>query len=100
MCKRWDTPQKPHCDQGQGHVVMPALPGAHLVLVHAHFPFASLEAGFNTRAGFDDPCQLCQRRLLQLRLGHMRRREVIPLAIATVVLRGIQRGLPFQDAIV
>jgi len=40
-------------------------PGAHLVRIHAHFPLASLEAGFNTRAGFDDPRQLWQRRLLE-----------------------------------
>jgi hypothetical protein len=57
--------QKPHCDQGQGHVVMPALPGAHLVLVHAHLAFASFEAGFNARARLDYPPQFSKRRFLK-----------------------------------
>src|SRR5262249_5908064 len=74
--------------------------GPHLVLVHACFTLAALKAGFNTRAGFDDPRQLWQRRLLQLHLGHMRRREVIPVAIATVVLRSIRRGFLLQNAVI
>jgi hypothetical protein len=39
--------QEPHSDEGQRHVVMPALPGPDLVRVHACFPLAALKAGFN-----------------------------------------------------
>src|SRR5439155_537693 len=35
--------QEPHGDQRQRHVVMPALPGTHLIRVHTHFTLASLK---------------------------------------------------------
>jgi hypothetical protein len=44
------TDQKPHRHLGQGHGVMPALPGAHLVLIHADFALASFKARFNAGA--------------------------------------------------
>src|SRR5215831_20018290 len=37
------TNQEPHRQQRQGHVVMPALPGAHLILIHADFALASFK---------------------------------------------------------
>ncbi len=70
------TNQEPHRHQRQRHVVMPALPGANLVLIHAHFALASFKARFNAGARLDDPRQLRQRRLFQLSLGHTRRTEV------------------------
>src|SRR2546427_10158287 len=79
---------------------MPALPGAHLVLVHTCLTFASFEARLNAVASCDDPRQFLKRRLLELGLGHTRRREVIPVAVLAVVLRGIRRGFPLQDALV
>src|ERR1043166_8517942 len=79
---------------------MPALPGAHLVLVHARLAFASLEAGFNAVATFDDPRQFLKRWLLERGLGHTRRCEVILVAVSTVVLRGIRRGVPLHHAVV
>src|SRR2546427_7675764 len=81
-------------------MMMPALPGAHLVLVHPHFTLASFETRFNTGARFDDPRQVPKRRLLELGLGHTRRCEVIPIAVPAVVLRGLRRGFPLQDALV
>src|SRR6266446_1243180 len=74
-------------------MVMPALPGAHLVLIHPHFPLASFEAGFNARSSLDDPRQLGPQGLCQLHLGPTCRREVILVAIAGVLIRGIPRGI-------
>src|SRR5215813_11447081 len=62
--------QEPDRDQRQRHVMMPALPGPHLVGVHARFTLASLKAAFNARSRFDDPRQFPQRRLLQVFLGY------------------------------
>jgi hypothetical protein len=39
--------QEPDRDQGQRHVMGPALPGPPLVLSHPPLPFSSLETGFN-----------------------------------------------------
>jgi len=39
-------------------MVMPALPGAHLVLVHVYFTLTSFETRFDTQAGFDHSDQL------------------------------------------
>jgi hypothetical protein len=89
---------KPHREQGQGQGMMPALPGTPLVRIHAAVPLAALEAGGTTRAAVEDPCHLWSRRLLQLPLGPMRRREVIPGSRATVVLQGIRRGGPLHRA--
>src|SRR5215470_2505978 len=41
------TDQEPDRHQGQRHVMMPALPGPHLVGVHPHLTFATSETGFN-----------------------------------------------------
>src|SRR6266566_4451403 len=42
--------QEPDRDQGQGHVVMPALPGTDLVLLHPRLTLAAFEAGFHAQA--------------------------------------------------
>src|SRR5712691_11576295 len=81
-------------------MMMPALPGAHLVLVHTRLTFASFEARFNAVASFDDPRQFPKSRLLELGLRYIRRCEVIPVAVPAVVLRGIRRGFPLQDTLV
>src|SRR5712691_9009783 len=81
-------------------MVMPALPGAHLVFVHPRFTLASFETGFNTGARFDDPRQLCERGRRQLHCGHPCRTEVVTIAIAAVLLRGIRRGLLLRRAVV
>jgi hypothetical protein len=52
--------QEPDRDQGQGHVMMPAFPGTHLVLVHSRLTFAPFEARFNAQTSFDHPRQLRQ----------------------------------------
>src|SRR4029453_12738513 len=70
---------------------MPALPRAHLVFVHPRLSFSSLKAGFNAGPRFDDPRQFRQPRLLQLRLGHPRRSEIIVVAIAGILIRGIPK---------
>src|SRR5712691_9207077 len=81
-------------------MVMPALPGAHLVLIHPHFPLASFEAGFNARSSLDDPRQLGPQGLCQLHLGPTCRREVILVAKAGVLIRGIPRGTGLQRSVV
>src|SRR5207247_9034145 len=78
----------------------PALPGAYLVLVHSHFTLASFEAGFNARSGLDDSCQLGERGLCQLHLGPTCRCEVILVAKAGVLIRGIPRGAWLQCPVV
>src|SRR6266849_1081569 len=94
------TEQEPHRNQRQRHVVMPALPGAHLVLIHPDLALAPFETRFNAQAGFDHPHQFRQRRRLELDFRHTRRREVIAIAVPAVLLRGIRRGLSLQDAVV
>src|SRR4029453_12049200 len=74
--------------------------GPHLVGIHPRFSLSSLEAGFDADARFDDPRQLCQRGLRQLHLGHTGRREVILVAIPSVLIHGITRGLGLQHAVV
>src|SRR6266851_8312263 len=81
-------------------MVMPALPGAHLVVVHPRFALSSSEAGFNAGSSFDDPRQLCPRRLLQLPLGHTRWCEVITVAIPGVLIAGLARGLCLKRPLV
>jgi hypothetical protein len=73
------TDQELHRHQRQRHVVMPPLPGADLILVHADLAFASFEARFNTGARLDDPRQFPKRRLLARHLAPIRWREVIEL---------------------
>src|SRR5215831_1338564 len=79
-------------------MMMPALPGAHLVLVHAHFAFASFEARFNARARLDHPPQFPKRRFLKCHLGPIGRREII--VVAGVLIGGIPRGVGFQRPVV
>src|SRR6266849_8329128 len=71
---------------------MPALPGPHLVFVHAHLAFASFEARFNTSARLDHPCELPKRRLLKRSRTPGGRREVVMVAVALVLLGSIPRG--------
>src|SRR5215475_6149973 len=47
------TDQEPHRHQRQRHVVMPPLPSAYLIFIHADLAFASFEAGFNAGARLD-----------------------------------------------
>jgi hypothetical protein len=92
--------QEPHGDEGQRHVVMPALPGPHLVLVHARFTLAPFEARFNAGTRLDDPRQFRQRRLCQLPRGHARRTEVVMIAVAGILIGGIARGARSPCAVV
>src|SRR5262249_40390421 len=80
--------------------MMPALPSPHLVRVHARFTLASLEAGFNARAGFDDPRQFPQRRLLQVLLGSTRRGQIVTIPMMGILVAGIRRRLPRQRTLV
>src|SRR6266568_4075493 len=73
--------------------MMPAWPRAHLTL-------PSFEAGFDAHSRFDDPSQFRQRGLLKLCLGPTGWREVIGIAILTVLLRGLRRGFLLQRALV
>src|SRR5882762_4474125 len=81
-------------------MVMPAVPGAHLILIHSCLTFTSFEAGLNAGASLDDPCQFPKRRLLKLRLGPTCRCEIILLTVASVLIRGISRGAGLQRPVV
>src|SRR5262249_21358735 len=74
------------------YMVMPAFPGAHLVLIHAHFALAPFEARFNAGARLDDPRQFRQRWLLKRHCVPIARTEVVMVAVARVLLGGIARG--------
>src|SRR4029453_16965211 len=76
---------------------MPALPGPHLVGVHAHLAFAAFEACFNANARLDHPCQFPKRRLRERSRTPSGRREVVMVAVALVLIGGIARGtgLPY-----
>src|SRR5262245_38183568 len=80
--------------------MMPALPGAHLILIHPRLTLTSFETRFNASACFDGPCQLGQRGRRELDLGHTSRAEVVPIAIADVLIGSIWRGLRLQCALV
>src|SRR5712691_8667294 len=80
--------------------MMPALPGPHLVRIHPRLTFASFEAGFNANTGFDDPRQLRQRWLLQLRRVCLRWGEVLAITLAGVLIAGLARGLCLQHPVV
>src|SRR2546422_10411565 len=69
-----------------------ALPGPHLVRVHARFTLASLEAGFNACSGFDDPRQFHQRRLLQVFLGYTSRAQIITIPIVGILIAGDRKS--------
>src|SRR5437667_8957244 len=79
---------------------MPTLPGAHLILVHSDLALTPFEAGFKARARLDDPCQFPKRRLLERHLASIRRREVIMVAVALVLIGGIPRGAGLQGTVV
>src|SRR5688572_1925773 len=81
-------------------MVMPALPGAHLVLIHARFALASFEACLDASARLDDPRQFFQRWLLKRRSTHRRRREIIMVAMPLVVISSIARGAELQHALI
>src|SRR5262249_40767646 len=74
--------------------------GPYLVLVHAHFALASFEARLNAGARLDDACQVRKRGLLECHCGPMRRCEIVMIAVAGVVIRGIARGTRLQRTIV
>src|SRR5437868_5975461 len=94
------TDQEPHRHQRQRHVVMPPLPGAYLILIHADLTFASFEACFNAGARLDHPPQFPKRRLLEGHLAPISRREVVMIAVAGVLLSGIPRGAGLQRPVV
>src|SRR5882672_9491276 len=81
-------------------MVMPALPRAHLVLVHAYLSLASFETRLNAGARLDDARQFRKRGLLECCRSPMCRREVVMIAVAGVVVGGIARGASLQRAIV
>src|SRR5215468_2683826 len=78
-------------------MVMPALPGPHLVFIHTYLAFASLKARFNARASLDHPCQFPKKRLLKRFRTPSGRRKVVMIAVVLVLLGGIPRGtgLPY-----
>src|SRR4029434_6038607 len=79
---------------------MPAVPGTHLVLIHAHLAFASFEAGFNASARLDHPCQFPQRRLRERSRTPSGRREVVMVAVALILIGGIPRGTGLPGPVV
>src|SRR5215471_4347977 len=81
-------------------MMMPTLPGTHLVFVHAHLAFASFKAGFNARASLDHPCQFPKRRLRECSRTPRGRREVVMVAVALVLIGGIARGTGLQYPVV
>src|SRR5262249_55420890 len=92
--------QEPHGNQRQRHVMMPAVPGAHLVLVHAYLALAAFETRLNACARLDDARQFPKRRLRECHSPSIARREVILIAVAGVVIGGIARGTSLQWALV
>src|SRR5499427_9112736 len=81
-------------------MVMPALPGTHLVCVHAHLAFASFKACFNARASLDHPCQFPKRRLRERSRTPRGWREVVMVAVELVLIGGIARGTALQYPVV
>src|SRR5262244_3511839 len=81
-------------------MVMPALPRAHLILVHAYLSLASFETRLNAGARLDDARQFRKRGLLEGCRSPMCRREVVMIAVAGVVVAGIARGASLHRAIV
>lgn len=49
--------------QGQGDVAMPALPGAHLVVIQPHLPFGRFDALLDGPPLAEGTCDLGQRRV-------------------------------------
>src|SRR5713101_1459016 len=81
-------------------MMMPALPGAHLIRIHPRLTLPSFATRFNASACFDDPRQLGQRGRRSLYLGHTSRAEGVPIAIADVLIGSIWRGLRLHCALV
>src|SRR5215475_2077708 len=81
-------------------MVMPAVPGTHLILVHAHFTLASLETRLNADARLDDPRQFRKRGLFVCDGCPLCRRQIVMIAVAGVVIGGIPRGPSLQRALV
>src|SRR5215471_7711566 len=79
---------------------MPAVPCAHLVLVHAYLAFAAFETRLNAGTRFDDARQFLNRGLLECHPPSIARREVIMIAVAGVLIGGIARGTSLQRALV
>src|SRR5437660_4902488 len=79
---------------------MPAVPGAHLILIHTHFALASFAARLNAGARLDHPCEFPTRRLFACHPASIARREVIMVAVAGVVIGSITRGARLQRALV
>jgi hypothetical protein len=77
-------------------VVLPALPGTHLVLVHSRFTLSSFKAGFNACARFDASRQFPQRRFLQFSVRHASRGQVGAIPLVGILLVGIRRRLPLH----
>src|SRR5260370_29969399 len=73
-------------------MVMPAVPGAYLICIHAHLAFAAFATCCNAGARFDDARQFPKRWLLQHHPASLRRREGILVAMSGVLLGGIARG--------
>src|SRR5215467_15431984 len=79
---------------------MPAMPRAHLILVHTHFALAAFETRLNAGARLDHPREFPKRRLLECHPASIARREVIMIAVVGVVIGSILRGAWLQRAIV
>src|SRR4029434_887414 len=79
-------------------MMMPALPGPHLVFIHTHLAFAAFKARFNARARLDHPCQFPKRRLLKRSRSPSGRRKVVMIAVALGVVLSVAlpraRALP------
>src|SRR5262245_11128580 len=73
-------------------MVMPAVPRAHLVLVHTYLSLAAFETRLNAGTRLDHARELRQRRLCQRSLLYTCRREVIMVTVAGVVIGGIAGG--------
>src|SRR5215813_12396856 len=80
--------------------MMPAVPGAHLVLVHPYLSLAAFKTRLNAGARLDDARQFPKRRLLECHPTSIARREVILIAVAGVVIGGIARDTSLQWALV
>src|SRR5262252_8360511 len=80
--------------------MMPAVPGAHLVLVHPYLSLAAFKTRLNAGARLDDARQFPKRRLLECHPTSIARREVILIAVAGVVIGGIARDTSLQGALV
>src|SRR5438445_13400524 len=79
-------------------MVMPAVPRAHLVLVHAYLSLASFETRLNAGARLDDARQFRKRGLLEYCRSPMCRREVVMITVAGIIVGGIARGASLQRA--